>query len=158
MPSEFEALRGHRMIGSEIDRLLVEEGVGVLSLADDGVPYGVALSFGYDGDARLYFVFVGHSEEGRKVTYADRTETASFLVYDIESRDEWRSAVVEGPFERIDPEEWDAAREAMEDNAFRPQLLTDIDVREHPRVWVLTADEKSGRAVGTGVDQSGVTE
>ncbi|MFB6191800.1 MAG: pyridoxamine 5'-phosphate oxidase family protein [Haloarculaceae archaeon] len=158
MSSNFEALRGHRMIDSEIDRLLVEEGVGVLSLADGGVPYGVALSFGYDGDDRLYFVFVGHSDEGRKVTYAERSEAASFLAYDLESRDEWRSVVVEGPLRRIDPDEWDAAREAMADNAFRPQLLTGVDVRRNPRVWALTAEERSGRAVGTAADQSGVTE
>lgn len=136
------------MTEDEVDELLADEGIGVLSLSTGGVPYGLPLSFGYDGDGRCYFVFAGHSEAGRKVTYAERSEVASFLVYDLESAEAWRSAILEGPIERIDPAEWDRAREAMADNAFRPELLTDVDVRTNPRVWVLAAEERAGRAVG----------
>ena len=109
--------------------------------------YGIPLSFGYDGD-RLYFLFVGHSEAWKKVTYAEQSETASFLVFEVEADGQWRSVIVEGPLERVTPDEWDAAREAMADNAYRPDLLTDADPTENPRVWVLDAREKSGRAVG----------
>lgn len=140
-----EELYGHRMDDAAIDQLLREEGVGVLSLCHDGVPYGVPLSFGYDGD--VYVLFAGHSTEGRKVTYAERADRASFLAYELASGTEWRSAIVEGPIRRIRPETWDRAREAMADNAFRPQLLTDVDVGENPRVWVLEVEEASGRAV-----------
>jgi nitroimidazol reductase NimA-like FMN-containing flavoprotein (pyridoxamine 5'-phosphate oxidase superfamily) len=148
MSSEFDVLEGNRMNESAIDRLLVEAGVGTLSMADGDVPYGIPLSFGYDGDDRLYFVFVGHSTEGRKESYAEASEVVSFLVYDVEAATEWRSAIVAGTLERITPEEWDRAREAMADNAFRPQLLTDVDRRATPNVWVLDAEEKTGRAVG----------
>jgi hypothetical protein len=146
--SGFESLQGQRMSDAQIDRLLRDEGVGVLSMADDGVPYGLPLSFGYDGGDRLYFLFAGHSDAGRKVSYAERTELASFLAYDMASAERWRSAIVAGPVERIRPDEWERAREAMADNAFRPQLLTGVNAAENPRVWALDVRERSGRAVG----------
>lgn len=136
------------MSDDQIDQLLRDEGVGVLSMADEGVPYGIPMSFGYDGADRLYVLFAGHSEAGRKVSYAERSEVVSFLAYDIGSAEKWRSAVVSGPFERIVPDEWERAREAMADNAFRPQLLSGVNAAENPRVWALHAEEKSGRAVG----------
>lgn len=148
MATPADPLQGHRLDKPAIDRLLEEVGVGVLSMVNDGVPYGLPLSFGYDGHDSLYFVFAGHSQDGRKVTYAEEARRVSFLVYDIESKDSWRSAILAGGFRRIDPDEWDAARGAIIDNAFRPKLLTETDIREDPRVWVLEADEKSGRAVG----------
>lgn len=132
-----------------VDQLLRERGIGVLSLANDGVPYGVPLSFGYDDD-RAYFLFAGHTEAGRKVRYAEASDEASLLVFDIGSDDAWRSAIVRGPFGRVTPDEWDTAREAMADNAYRPDLLTDVDPRQDPRVWVLEAAEKSGRTTDEG--------
>jgi len=132
---------------SEIDQLLTERGIGVLSMASGGTPYGIPLSFGYDGEDRLYFLLVGHSETGRKVRYAEAADEASFLVFDVESDSRWRSAIVRGPLSRITPSAWDAARESMADNAYRPDLLTDVDVRSDPRVWVLEAEQRSGRAM-----------
>lgn len=149
MPSNIDPLHGHRMDDAEIDRLLTEEGLGVLSMANDDVPYGLPLSFGYGGEDRLYFVFRGYSESGRKVTYAEQATDVSFLVYDIESPQEWRSVVITGPFDRIPAEEWAVAREALLDNAFHARLLTDHAVEDNPRVWALEAAEKTGRQVGT---------
>lgn len=149
MGSELQPIRGGRMDESEIDRLLAEQGFGVLSMASDERAYGIPLSFGYDGDDRLYFVFVGYSEEWKKMTFADESAAVSFLVLDVESGHEWRSVIVSGSFERITYDEWEVAREAIADNAFRPDLLTDVNIQENPQVWVLEADEKTGRAVGT---------
>jgi hypothetical protein len=141
------ALLGHALSDAAVDRLLTERGVGVLSLASDDEPYGLPISFGYDGEDSLYFLFAGHSEEGRKVRFAEQATEASFLVYHVAADDEWASAVVRGPMERIDPDEWDAARAAMADNAYRPDLLTDVDVRSDPRVWSLRVAERSGRSM-----------
>ncbi|MFA1610212.1 pyridoxamine 5'-phosphate oxidase family protein [Halobellus rubicundus] len=149
MATDFQPIQGARMDDSAIDRLLEERGYGVLSMADGERAYGIPLSFGYDGDDRLYFVFVGYSEQWKKMIYADESAAVSFLVLDVDADGGWRSAIVSGPFERISADEWDAAREAMADNAFRPELLTEVDIREHPQVWVLDAEEKTGRAVGT---------
>lgn len=141
------ALMGHEMSDEAIDHFLTEEGVGVLSLAAGDEPYGFPISFGYDGDY-CYFLFVGHSEDGRKVRLAEQAETASFLVYDVAGDEMWRSAIVRGPFARITHKEWDDARAAMVDNAYRPDLLTDFDERSDPRVWALAVDERTGRSIG----------
>jgi hypothetical protein len=82
------------------------------------------------------------------VRYAESSAEASLLVLDVASDHEWRSVIVRGPFDRITPDEWERAREAMADNAYRPDLLTDVDVQSDPRVWVLEAAERSGRAMG----------
>jgi nitroimidazol reductase NimA-like FMN-containing flavoprotein (pyridoxamine 5'-phosphate oxidase superfamily) len=104
MTTDFGALLGSEMDESGIDDLLTEAGVGVLSMAADGVPYGVPLSFGYDGDDHLYFLFVGHSTELRKETYAERSPQASFAVFDVEPDGRWRSVVASGPIDRITPQ------------------------------------------------------
>ena len=132
----------------EIERLLTETGIGVLSLARDGVPYGIPLSFGYDGENRLFFLFAGHSEEGRKMAFAESSDAGSLLVFEVQSEGAWRSAIAEGPFERITPDEWHTAREALANNAYRPDLLTDVDVTHDPRVWALEIERLTGRAMG----------
>jgi hypothetical protein len=133
---------------SAVDDLLTEMGVGVLSMSAEGVPYGVPLSFGYDGEGGLYFAFLGATGELRKETYADQSAVASFTTFDVDPDGSWRSAVVSGPLDRIAPDEWDVAREAMLDNAYRSDLLAEGELRENPNVWVLEAAERSGRAVG----------
>ena len=136
------------MSDDAIDRLLTEQGVGVLSLAADDEPYGLPLSFGYDAPDRVYLLFVGHSETGRKVRFAEAASEASFLVFDVAPDGGWQSAILRGSLERITPPEWDAAREAMADNAYRPDLLVDVDERSDPRVWRLAVEDRSGRSVG----------
>lgn len=145
MSPSLDILQGHRMSDGEIETLLLERGVGVLSMANDGVPYAVPISFGYDGDDHIYLLFAGHSEEGRKVIYAERSETASFLVYDTESGEDWWSVIVEGSLDRITIDSWEAARQAMADNAYRADLLTNVDRWEDPRVWAIDIDTWSGR-------------
>jgi nitroimidazol reductase NimA-like FMN-containing flavoprotein (pyridoxamine 5'-phosphate oxidase superfamily) len=143
-------LQGHEMSDDEISELLTDQGVGVLSMTKDGVPYGIPLSFGYGGGDRLYFLFAGHSEEGRKTIYAERSSRASFLVYETYPDDEWKSVVVEGTLARITIDDWETAREAMADNAYRPDLLTNVEPREDPRVWAVDIAEWSGRKSRSG--------
>lgn len=148
MAHDTSPLQGQKMSQEGIEKMLKQEGIGVLSMASEGTPYSIPISFGYDDD-RLYFLLVGHSEQGRKMRFAEWTEEASFLVFNVNSDSGWRSAIVSGPLDRITPGKWDRAREAMADNAYRPDLLTAVDVQADPRVWELTITEKSGRAVGT---------
>jgi len=131
-----------------IDDVLTEMGVGVLSMSADGVPYGVPLSFGYDGDDRLYFVFLDASAELRKEQYAEQSDIASFTTFDIDPDGSWRSVIVAGSLDRITIDEWDTAREAMADNAYQSNLLSEYELQENTNVWALTIEERSGRAVG----------
>lgn len=147
MDSDLRPLLGIELDGPEIDDLLREVGAGVLSMSADGVPYGVPLSFGYDGGS-LYFVFLGATADLRKETYAEQSDVASFTAVDVGPDGAWRSVIVSGPFDRIDPSEWDAAREAMLDNAYQSDLLAEHELQENPNVWALDVEERSGRAVG----------
>ncbi|OYR41120.1 hypothetical protein DJ82_06330 [Halorubrum sp. Ib24] len=146
--TQYDALLGTEMDDAAIDDLLTEAGVGVLSTSADGVPYGVPLSFGYDGDGTLYFVFLGGTSELRKETYAAQSDVASFAVVDVAPDGSWRSVIAAGPIDRIASEEWDAAREAMADNAYQATHLTEHEFRDEPNVWALEARDRSGRAVG----------
>lgn len=148
MSSKYDALLGDQMDESGIQNLLTEQGVGVLSMANDGVPYGIPLSFGYDGEEYIYFLFVGYSEDWRKVTFAEQSDEVSFLVFDVESDERWRSAIVTGSLDRITPDRWGPAREAMTDNAYRPNLLREFDEQGDPHVWGLEIESMAGRAIG----------
>lgn len=141
-------LAGQPMEDAEIDRLLAESGVGVLSMCSDGVPYGIPLSFGYDRPDRIYFLFVGRSDELQKETYAEQAEVVSFLVYDIRSIATWRSVIATGTLEPIGADEWATARETMVDNAFRGDLFSGVDPSADPNAWVLEIDAKTGRISG----------
>ena len=143
----FQSLLGSEMDDVEIDELLMDVGVGVLSMSAEGVPYGVPLSFGYDG-AKLYFVFLDASTDLRKETYAEQATVASFTTFDIDPDGSWRSVIVSGPLDRIVIDEWDDAREAMADNAYHSDLLGEYELQENPNVWALDIQERSGRAVG----------
>ena len=148
MSSDYQPLLGAELEESVIDEVLTESGVGVLSMAAEGVPYGVPLSFGYDGEDTLYFVFLGATTELRKESYAEQTDVASFTTFDIGQDSAWRSVIVAGPLNRIKIDEWDSARESLADNAYQSNLLSEYELQENPNVWALKAKERSGRAVG----------
>ncbi|WP_336364180.1 pyridoxamine 5'-phosphate oxidase family protein [Halalkalicoccus salilacus] len=103
----------------EIKAFLNEQGVGVLSLARGDEAYGVPISFGYDGEDRLYFVFLGIGERSRKREFAEATERASFVAYEVESKHAWTSVVAGGRVREVADEEWDALEDAIEENASR---------------------------------------
>ena len=148
MSSEYQPLLGLELDDSGIDDVLTTAGVGVLSMTADGEPYGVPLSFGYDGDDSLYFVFLGATAELRKETYAETSDVASFTTFEMHPDGAWRSVIVSGPIGRITIDDWDAAREAMADNAYQSNLLSEYELQENPNVFRLEIEDRAGRAVG----------
>jgi nitroimidazol reductase NimA-like FMN-containing flavoprotein (pyridoxamine 5'-phosphate oxidase superfamily) len=148
MESEFQALLGMELDDPEIDKVLTDVGVGVLSMSADGVPYGVPLSFGYDGEDALYFVFLGATTELRKEAYAETSDVATFTSFEMSPDGAWRSVIASGPIERITIDDWDEAREAMADNAYQSNLLSEYELQENPNVWRLEIEDRGGRAIG----------
>ncbi|ELZ58154.1 MULTISPECIES: pyridoxamine 5'-phosphate oxidase family protein [unclassified Haloferax] len=145
MAPDFAQHNRIEMPAEEIDRLLREEGVGVLSLADDGVAYGIPLSFGYDADrGRLYFVFLRPGESSKKAEFAERTARASFTVWNAPSRDQWESVVVDGELRRVDDGDWDRVRDALEDNAWYPTLFSETEPMQDILGWELRIDSRTG--------------
>ncbi len=111
-----------QMDEAEIDRFLREEGVGVLVLPTQELPYVLPLSFGYDGDATLYFTYLLFGEESKKEAASDNAERARFLVYSATSMYEWRSVLLTGTIREVHDEEWDDLQAAMK-NAWHPDLF-----------------------------------
>lgn len=135
---------------SEIDHLtdeqmrefLTEQGVGVLGLAGEEVPYLLPMSFGFDGESTLYFVFLLFGTESRKETLSDRNRRARFLTYSAETVHRWRSVSLEGRIERVD-DEWDVLRDAME-NAWHPDLFSAAAPMRGVEGYRLRIDEWTG--------------
>lgn len=136
---------GFEMDEGKIETFLDEQGVGVLSLARDDEAYGVPISFGYDGEDRLYFVFLGIGERSRKTEFAEATERASFTAYEVESKHAWTSAVANGRVREVSDEEWDALEASIEDNAWYPSLFSESDPMQGIQGWVLEIEELTGR-------------
>lgn len=145
MAPEFEESNRMEMSDDEIDQMLYERGVGVLSLADDSVAYGIPLSFGYDAEReRLYFVFLRPGETSKKSDFAERTSRASFTVWDCPTRHEWQSVVVDGELHPIADDEWSRVSDTLEDNAWYPSLFSETAPMQDLLGWELRIDSRSG--------------
>lgn len=113
------------MSDEQITNFLSNQGVGVLGLPADDVPYMIPMSFGYDGESRLYFSFyVG--TESRKRELSERAEAARFLVYSADSPFFWESVELEGTISEIQEGQWDEHEAALE-NAWHLQLFRNAD-------------------------------
>ena len=131
------------MTDAEIRSFLTEQGVGVLALAADGVPYVVPMSFGYDGEATLYFLFLLFGEESRKQTLCDSADRARLLAYSAESMHDWRSVTVTGRIGEVPEDDWGELRTAME-NAWHPDLFTAANPMRGVEGYRLQVDDWSG--------------
>lgn len=116
-------IRGVHMDRDEIDEVLAAQGFGVLALADGGSAYGVPVSFGYDSDSRLFLYLIRFGEDSRKLAFADRTESACVVVYDVESRFRWRSVIASGTLHPVADDEVEYMEAVMDDNAWFPSLF-----------------------------------
>lgn len=140
-----EDLKGfglEEMTDEEIGNFLSNKGVGVLGLPDEAAPYLVPLSFGYDGDRRLYFTFyVG--DGSRKRDLSDRTESARFLVFSAASPFFWESVVLTGTIDEL-PEEEEADREAALENAWHLDLFEEVDTPGMVELYEFTIQDERG--------------
>ena len=111
VPMEDEAIRG----------FLSSKSIGVLGLPTGGAPALRPMSFGFDGDSRLFFLYLLGPESRKRELTVD-AEVARFLVYSAETMFNWRSVLLTGEIGGVDAESRDAALEAME-TAWRPDVL-----------------------------------
>lgn len=61
--SSLKYLYGTAMSEAEIEEFLIEQGYGHVSLAADGEAYTVPMSFGYDGNNRIFLYFIQFTDE-----------------------------------------------------------------------------------------------
>lgn len=89
-----------------IDDFLHRRGTGVLSLADGNDAYGVPVSYAYDASVPAVYLRLGAVEEGTKGSYIDAADRVSLVVYD-RADGRWRSVILGGRLEVVDPDEID---------------------------------------------------
>lgn len=110
------------MTEEQMHTFLTEQGVGILGLATEEVPYLVPLSFGFDGDSSLYFVYLLFGTGSQKETLTDETQQGRFVTYRAKSMHEWQSVSLTGTIHTISDDEWDTLQESME-NAWHSDLF-----------------------------------
>lgn len=121
------------MTDANIRSFLSSRNVGVLALPTGDVPMLRPLSFWYDGDDSLYFVYVLGSES-RKHDLSQQADTARFLVYSAETAFNWRSALLTGSLSEVPDAELAAVLDAME-LKWRPEVFRRASVDEPTAVY-----------------------
>jgi nitroimidazol reductase NimA-like FMN-containing flavoprotein (pyridoxamine 5'-phosphate oxidase superfamily) len=131
-----------RMDDEAVRTFLGNQRVGVLGLPTADVPYLVPMSYGYDGEASLYFLFIGNSASEKAELAAEEPE-ATFLTYSAETMFNWRSVTVTGTLSAVAADQ----REAIEgeiDIPWRPELFKRALEDEHTALYQLTVGEWVG--------------
>ena len=131
-----------RMDDDAVDRFLAGQRVGVLALPTDGAPSMRPLSYWFDGDDRLYFLYLT-GEGSRKADLSERAEVARFLVYRADTRFQWRSVLLTGTVTAV-PESERAAVEAAMDLRRRPDALERASEVEETALYAFRIDERTG--------------
>ena len=135
-----------RMTDEEVDAFLSAQGVGVLGLVTVAGPYLLPLSFGFDGDSRLYFAYL-HGELSRKRAVSDQPGRAGFLVYDVDSEGAWQSVRLSGTLRAVPADEWGDAEAALE-NAWHPPVFEEGRYAADVTLYEFRIEERSGLASG----------
>lgn len=112
-----------QMSEEQMQYLLEREGVGILALSTETLPYVIPMSFGYNGDATLYFVYLLFGTESRKQELSDKQQQGRFVVYRAESLYDWQSVSLTGHISTVADNEWDSLRNAMK-NAWHPNIFS----------------------------------
>lgn len=144
VPQDTQWLQGATMAEDEVDRFLRAHGTGTLSLARGDHAYGVPISFGYDGDA-CYFVFLTLGPESKKAAFAETSAETTLTVVETSGQFDWASVIVTGPIAELDADEWDAARDALADNAWHPSLFSEASPQGDVAGYRLDLDHVSGQ-------------
>jgi len=127
-----------RLDSDEIDDILVRRGIGVLAMVDDGQPYAIPMSFGYDADRMVFPMQWGGGQQSRKGQAVDSNPNVCLTVYEQDSDDAaiWRSVVVMGELYGIPDDQTERAYASLAANAeFPPDFgvwgvpLEDVEFR-----------------------------
>jgi uncharacterized protein len=130
------------MDDSEIRSFLSTQKTGVLGLPDEGAPYLLPLSFGYDGDSRLYFTYLLGSNS-RKEELTERAEGASFLAFSVDTAYNWESVLLSGRISTVSESSWDELEDVLAD-AWRPSLLESASHSGEIAVYEFRVDDYAG--------------
>jgi nitroimidazol reductase NimA-like FMN-containing flavoprotein (pyridoxamine 5'-phosphate oxidase superfamily) len=139
---ELERYGMEQMDDEEIQQLLTTQDYGILALPTDGAPSMRPLSFWFDGDDTVYFLYVS-GDSSEKEALSRRAEIARFLVYRIETTFNWRSVLLTGKIDPV-PESERPAIEEQADIPWRPDVFRRAMESETTSLYRFRIDEQSG--------------
>ncbi|AUV83498.1 pyridoxamine 5'-phosphate oxidase family protein [Salinigranum rubrum] len=131
-----------RMTDEEVAGYLASQRVGVLGLPAERAPSLRPMSFGFDGDSRLYLLYV-LGEESRKAELSAAAEYARFLVYSAETPFNWRSVLLTGRLTEVPEADVERAEEVLTD-AWRPDVFERASRVEATRLYCFDIEERTG--------------
>ena len=131
-----------RMDEDQIRGFLSSQSVGVLGLPTDGAPSMRPLSYWFDEESRLYFIYVLGSES-RKAALSTQTDVARFLVYRADTMFNWQSVLLTGTISEVPESERQAVEDVM-DLRRRPDALEQASAVEETKLYRFEIDEQVG--------------
>lgn len=131
-----------RMDEEEIRAFLSSQSVGVLGLSTDGPPSMRPMSFWFDGESSLYFLYVVGSSS-RKERISRTVDVARFLVYRAETTYNWRSVLLTGTISQVPDGERESIQSTME-MAGRPAVIDRASESERTAIYRFDTDELVG--------------
>lgn len=132
----------------ETDVLLARHETGVLSLARDDEPYAIPISYGYDAEARQFYLRLVSAPRSEKQRFLESSPRTRLVVYE-EGDDVYQSVVATGTLREVPREELTVEHIEQYGDAKRPlfeiwgRSREDLDVR----LYRLDPDEMSGRRI-----------
>lgn len=136
------------MSAAEIDEFLGETETGVLALARDDAPYSIPISYGYNADSGIFYMRLVSNPDSEKREFLSSTPTARLVIYDEnDERTQYRSVLVKGTLEEIEPSEMSVKEIEQYGEARRPlfeiwgQGKDDLDIK----LYKLDPAELTGR-------------
>lgn len=136
------------MSPGEVDTLLGRHETGVLSLARDDEPYAIPISYGYDTDARCFYLRLVSTPESEKRRFLASSPRTRLVVYE-EDGGVYRSVVAAGELREVPRSELTVDHVVQYGDAKRPLFEVwgeperDLDVG----LYVLDPAELTGRRI-----------
>jgi len=130
------------MTDPEIANFLASQRVGVLALPEADAPYLFPISYGFDGEDSLYFTYVSGSSS-RKQRATDAAETASFLVFAVDTMYSWESVLLTGRLEPVSESAWDEV-EALLADVWTPELFESASLSGDVELYEFRIEDRSG--------------
>jgi len=136
------------MSRAETDALLARHETGVLSLARGDEPYAIPISYGYDAEARTFYLRLVSTPNSEKREFLN-SSPAVRLVVSEETEPEYRSVVAKGTLREVSTDEMTVERIEQFGDAKRPlfeiwgESKTDLRIQ----LYELDAGDVSGRFI-----------
>lgn len=136
------------MSDGAVDEFLGRHETGVLSLAREGSPYAIPISYGYDADERAVYLRLVSTVDSEKRAFLGSDPEARLVVYD-EGDDEYASVVGVGTLRRVDVDDLTPETVARYGETRRPLFeiwtaeTTDLDID----LYRLEPERLTGRTI-----------